>query len=225
MKFENITKRYGKKQVFGNFSLEIEDKKITAILGESGSGKTTLLNMVASLTDYEGKIEGVSRPSYVFQSPALLPNLTVEGNLKFVLPKNLWSGISKMLEEVGLEGREKDYPSSLSGGEAQRVALVRAMMFPSDAILLDEPFSSLDAALKIKLMSLFVSLWQKEKRTVLFVTHSIDEAMILSHKIILLSKGGATKEFLPEGEIPRVFGQSTQMKDEILRNILSQEKN
>ena len=125
MKLEHVTKKYGGKAALSDVSLELREGEITAVLGESGAGKTTLLNVLAGLTPYEGSVEGRGAFSYLFQSPKLLPNLTAEENLRFVLPENMWAEISQMLAKVGLAGREKSYPRQLSGGERQRVAIAR----------------------------------------------------------------------------------------------------
>lgn len=192
MQIKNLTKRYGEKTVYENFNLDVEDGKITVILGESGSGKTTLLNCVARLTPFEGEISPV-KCSYVFQSPRLIPNLTVLQNLLIV--KNDEKAARAVLESVRLGDKLNAYPITLSGGEAQRVALARALLFGGDCWLLDEPFSSLDLRLKAEISDLFLSLIRECKATALFVTHSIDEAIKLGDRIIVLGKGGILGDF------------------------------
>ena len=110
MKLTSIKKFYGEKAALNNVDLTVGDGKITAVLGESGAGKSTLLSVIARLTDFEGTVEGAERVSYLFQSPKLLPHLTVEGNLKFVLPKGMDAEISSMLERVGLQDKAKSRP-------------------------------------------------------------------------------------------------------------------
>ena len=151
---KGITKRYGALTVYENFDFSIEDGTVTCILGESGSGKTTLLNMLAGLTPYQGEITPRVKCSYVFQEPRLVPSLTVLGNLGLICRDV--DRIRTMLAAVGLEGREGAYPRELSGGQAQRVSLARAFLYPSKVILMDEPFSSLDIALKVKMAALFL---------------------------------------------------------------------
>lgn len=192
MQIKNLTKRYGEKTVYENFNLDVEDGKITVILGESGSGKTTLLNCVARLTPFEGEITPV-KCSYVFQSPRLIPNLTVIKNLLMV--RNDEKAAREVLESVRLGDKSNAYPITLSGGEAQRVALARALLFGGDCWLLDEPFSSLDLRLKAEISDLFLSLIKKCGATALFVTHSIDEAVKLGDRIIVLGKGGILGDF------------------------------
>mgnify|MGYP001852438073 FL=1 len=149
MKLEHVTKRYSDRMALDDVSLELREGELLAVLGESGAGKTTLLNVLAGQTFYEGTAEGLLLCSYLFQSPKLLPNLTAEANLRYVLPKSLWEGVGEMLAKVGLAGREKSYPHELSGGERQRVAIARAFLYPHEMLLMDEPFSSLDLFEKI----------------------------------------------------------------------------
>ena len=166
MKIVNLTKRYRDTVALENINLEFETGKVTAILGESGSGKTTLLNAIAGLTDYEGTIEDAGIISYLFQSSRLLPHLSVERNLRFVLKKEQWGGIGEMLARVGLKGKEKRYPHELSGGEERRVAIARALLFPHDTLLLDEPFSSLDLSSSASCWRLSPSfVWSVKRRS------------------------------------------------------------
>ena len=205
MKLEHVTKKYGGKAALSDVSLELREGEITAVLGESGAGKTTLLNVLAGLTPYEGSVEGRGAFSYLFQSPKLLPNLTAEENLRFVLPENMWAEISQMLAKVGLAGREKSYPRQLSGGERQRVAIARAFLYPHDLLLMDEPFSSLDLALKKTLLGLVSALWRERRETVVFVTHDVHEAAILSHRAVVLHRGSVALDLRVGGDRARDF--------------------
>lgn len=188
IKLDKINKSYGGKKIFENFNLEIEEGKITAVLGESGIGKTTLLNIIAGNTQFEGAVEGVGeKVSFVFQEDRLIPFMTVNRNLEFVLGKGDYS---KQLEKVGLSENKDSYISSLSGGMARRVALLRAFLFDSKFILMDEPFSNLDLSTKYKVMDVFKNLWENDKRTAVIVTHGVEEAVFLAHRIIVLGSGG-----------------------------------
>ncbi len=184
----NLCKTYGNLTVYDNFNLEIEEGKVTCILGESGSGKTTLLNCIARLTDFSGEIPEL-KCSYVFQSPRLVPNLTVYKNLSLVL--NDSEKINAILQKVRLSEKANEYPRNLSGGQAQRAGLARAFLAVSDIILLDEPFASLDLKLKTEMERLFFEICKADNRTALFVTHDIDEAINVADRIIVL-KGGKT---------------------------------
>ncbi len=198
IEFKNITKKYGSLTVYENFNLSLEEGKITCILGESGSGKTTLLNMLAGLTPYEGEISQKAACSYIFQQPRLVPSLTVRGNLKLVCKDK--NRVEEMLLAVGLSDKAGAYPAQLSGGQAQRVSIARAFLYPSSLILMDEPFSSLDLALKLKISALFLKLWKRERRTAVFVTHDADEAAMLSNRVLVLKNGAVAAELFPEGE-------------------------
>ena len=193
IELKNITKKYGSLTVYENFNLSLEEGKITCILGESGSGKTTLLNMLAGLTPYEGEISQKPACSYIFQQP-----LTVRGNLKLVCKDK--NRVEEMLLAVGLSDKAGAYPAQLSGGQAQRVSIARAFLYPSSLILMDEPFSSLDLALKLKISALFLELWKRERRTAVFVTHDSDEAAMLSNRVLVLKNGAVAAELFPEGE-------------------------
>ena len=184
----NLCKTYGNLTVYDNFNLEIEEGKVTCILGESGSGKTTLLNCIARLTDFSGEIPEL-KCSYVFQSPRLVPNLTVYKNLSLVL--NDSEKINAILQKVRLSEKANEYPRNLSGGQAQIAGLARAFLAVSDIILLDEPFASLDLKLKTEMERLFFEIRKADNRTALFVTHDIDEAINVADRIIVL-KGGKT---------------------------------
>ena len=196
-KFINITKKWGNKSIFDKFSLELPDGKVSVILGESGVGKSTLLSVAASLTDYEGKTEGFEKTSFVFQQPRLIEQLSVYENIEFALSS---VGIAKeekkrviesALEKARILHLAGRICSSLSGGEKQRVSLARAIAFPSDVLLTDEPFNSLDIRLKSEIISDLKNVVSEQKRTVLFVTHSVDEAMFFGDYIVVLKNNKA----------------------------------
>lgn len=201
MEIKNLTKRYGENTVYENFNLTVDDGRITCILGESGSGKTTLLNAVAGLTEYEGEITQ-KRCSYVFQSPRLVPCLTVEDNLKLVCKDT--DRIFEALKNLGIEDKVKEYPVRLSGGQAQRVSLARAFLHGGELMLLDEPFTALDLKLKYSVMRLFKEAWQQTKPAVLFVTHDVDEALLLSDRIIIIESGKIKADFLNDANNERL---------------------
>lgn len=220
--FENICKKYAQMQVYENFSLEIESGKITCLLGESGCGKTTLLNMLASLIPYEGNIRNVpERISYIFQEERLLPNLTVYENIRYVLGKRAdRTAIMDILEKVELAEKADAYPAELSGGQAQRVSIARAFAYPSELILMDEPFSSLDTGLKIRLINVFCKLWEEDHRTAVFVTHDAEEAYMLSHRAIVLKKGKIAADITAEGNVPRAYGAVSEYREKIIETLL-----
>lgn len=202
IKLENINKEYGEKIVFENLSLSIEENAVTAVLGESGVGKTTLLNILSGAASYTGKMQNDSRKvSFVFQEDRLVPFMTVNENLEFVLGKGDYT---EKLRQVGIEEYKDSYPSSLSGGMARRVALLRAFLYDGDLMLMDEPFSALDLSTKYKVMQLFLKLWEQKRITAVIVTHDIEEAVFLAKRIVVLGEKGVIKgDFVNRGDITR----------------------
>ena len=176
-------------EILHGIDLSVKEGEFVSIVGASGSGKTTLLNMLAGLTPYEGRIGNVpERISYIFQEERLLPNLTVKQNVALVLGKNAdGKKISEMLEKVELSGKEDAYPAELSGGQAQRVSIARAFAYPSGLILMDEPFSALDKQTSNFLREELEQIWLETKKTILFITHSVEEAVYLADRVVVLS--------------------------------------
>ena len=192
IKLKNIHKSYGSKVIFDNYNMELEENKITALMGPSGSGKTTLANILAGLTPYKGEVTGVTKVSYIFQESRLLPNLTVQDNLDYVLKREIKNGeerkkiIEDILTKVKLIECKDYYPDELSGGMAQRVSIARAFIYPSSLLIMDEPFKELDEKLKEQVINEFIELHKSSPRTVLFITHDKTEATRLASKIINL---------------------------------------
>ena len=217
IEIKNLSKRYGELTVYDNFSLNIDEGKIIGILGESGSGKTTLLNCIAGLTSFDGSIPKL-KCSYVFQSPRLVPNLTVKDNLKLICKDE--GKIDYMLAKLHLEEKASAFPIKLSGGQAQRVSLARAFLFDSDIILLDEPLTSLDLRLKKEITELFLSIWQEDKRTAVYVTHDIDEAIGVAHRIIILKNGEISFDVTPENLPPRNLQECGQLHSQFISSLL-----
>lgn len=213
---KNFTKRYKDTEVYNGFNLDIEENGITFILGESGSGKTTLLNAIAGLIPYEGEITR-KKCSYIFQEPTLAPNLTVRGNLSLVCGDD--GAVSDMIERVGLKDKQNSYPINLSGGEAQRVAIARAFLYKSDILLMDEPFSSLDLKIKKQVIELFFELWREDKRTVIAVTHDVDEAVSMSQRILILSRGRIKCDIPLRSPVPREVSVEYGVREKIVENL------
>lgn len=184
---KNLTCSYEQKTIFDNFNVTFEQGKINVILGGSGVGKTTLLNAIAGIKSYEGQIEGCEGGvSYIFQKDRLIPSISVYKNLDLILKGVVKDKAERkrMIEQtaVDLEISDvlKSLPSEISGGQAQRVSMARAFLYPSDVMLLDEPFKALDTALKTRLIKQFAALQEKKNKTVVFVTHAIDECLLLA---------------------------------------------
>ncbi len=192
MKIEWLNKSFGDIKIFENFSLEIEERSTLCVMGPSGVGKSTLLNIVTGLTDYTGKVEMNGEVSAVFSEPALLKNLNVYDNLRYAVAhafpdkKVMQSEIENVLRSVELWDRRKAFPDELSSGMAQRVALARGFLLPSDYLIMDEAFKGLDTALKIKLRGYFLKLNAEKQKTVIIITHELDDALFLADRLILL---------------------------------------
>lgn len=191
MKLHCSSMKYGAFTVFGQLDFEPETEKITCVLGASGCGKTTLLNMIGGLVPFEGERDFPDRISYVFQTPRLIPALTVYRNLDYVLGDIRDKGkrqaaIRAVLSTMELSAYENSYPAELSGGMAQRVSMARAFCYKAPLLLMDEPFQALDIKLKDKLMREFLALRRADGRTVVFVTHDVDEAVALADRIVVL---------------------------------------
>jgi len=194
IELENISKNYGNLQVLRNFNMKFEDNMITCLFGPSGVGKTTIANIVAKLTTVEsGSVKGVENHvfSYVFQEPRLLEWYSVYDNIDFVL-KDVYSSekrkniINNYIDMVELTDYKDYKPKALSGGMAQRVSLARAFAYPSNVLIMDEPFKGLDMKLKQEMILSFKKLFKESKRTVLFITHDVDEAILLSNTIYII---------------------------------------
>lgn len=195
IKLNNICKSYNNDALYKNFNMEIEENKITCILGHSGVGKTTLINILSQITlpdKGEVIIPQNCKFSYVFQEPRLLEWYTVFENIDFVLKSKYKQPerkelVDKYIKLVGLQEYSNYKITQLSGGMAQRVSLARAFAYPSDILILDEPFKGIDIKLEEELIDNFYQIWKKDKRTVIFITHNIDQAIFLSNYIYVLN--------------------------------------
>lgn len=203
---KNVTKSFPKSGenlvVLDNFSLEVERGEFVTVVGTSGCGKSTLLKIVGGLmpvTSGAVQIEDevVEEPGldrgFVFQSYSLFEWLTVEKNILFALKKRpLTKGekkdiVSRYIEEVGLRGFENAYPKELSGGMKQRVAIARALVYKPAILLMDEPFGALDSQTRGMMQELLLHVWENHKTTVLFITHDVEEAILLSDRVVVMS--------------------------------------
>lgn len=202
--------------ILRDLQVSVAAGEFVSVIGPSGTGKTTLLNIIGGLdTDYEGDIEFDHQrvreteviQSYMFQEPRLMPWLTVEDNIYLVMGDllNKRDVVQNLICDVELAGYETAYPLQLSGGMQRRVALARAFSIQPQLLLMDEPFVSLDIPTAGRLRDYLTSIWIKNKPTVIFVTHDVREAILLSDRIIFLSKKPANiiKEINIDVERPR----------------------
>lgn len=216
----NISKSYGKKEIIKDISLEVNEGEIVCLLGVSGVGKTTLFNIISGLLVPDGgkvlldnkDITGESgHISYMLQKDLLLPYKTVLDNVSLPLiikGENKRSAnlkAEKYFKTFGLDGTQDKYPHQLSGGMRQRAALLRTYLFSQEVALLDEPFSALDAITKRTMHSWYQNVMEKIKLSTLFITHDIDEAIVLSNRIYIMSgkPGQITQELKIEHQKPR----------------------
>jgi sulfonate transport system ATP-binding protein len=187
-----VRRTFDGREVLAGLDLTIEPGEFVALLGRSGSGKSTLLRTLAGLDpDYAGSVLVPTRRSVVFQEPRLLPWHRVLANVAVGLPRtgSTAEAARDALAEVGLTDHEQAWPVTLSGGEAQRAALARALVREPDLLLLDEPFGALDALTRIKVHDLLIRLWQRHRPAVLLVTHDVDEAILLADRVAVLDHG------------------------------------
>lgn len=194
IKLVHAGKKFDDLVLLKDFNISFEKNKITCLFGPSGVGKTTIANIVAGIVPLdEGLVEGVDNSlfSYVFQEPRLLKWYSVYENMDFVL-KDVYKDekrvkiIDTYLEMVELSQYKNYKIDALSGGMAQRVSLARAFAYPSHILIMDEPFKGFDFKLKNEMISLFKRMWKKSQRTVIFITHDVEEAIDLSHVIYTL---------------------------------------
>lgn len=234
IKFKHVSKRYGENTVVDDINFEIEEGEFFVIIGPSGSGKTTTLKMINRLIPLsEGYIYFKDRPisdykldemrwdiGYVLQQIALFPHMTIKENISQVPLMKKWpqeridKDAVRLLNMVGLESEAylHRYPDELSGGQKQRVGVVRALMADPPVILMDEPFSALDPISREKLQDDLIRLQSEIKKTIIFVTHDISEALKLGDRICLMNNGkieqiGTPESFInaPNNEFVKTF--------------------
>jgi sulfonate transport system ATP-binding protein len=194
VRVRDLRRAFGPNTVLDGVDLDIAPGEIVGLLGRSGSGKTTLLRLLAGLdANFEGELRTGRAPSVVFQDPRLFPWRRALQNIELGLRgPNPRDRARQALREVGLEGREDAWPRQLSGGQRQRVALARALVREPDLLLLDEPFSALDALTRISAQRLVSTLWERHRPAVLLVTHDVEESLLLADRTLVLEDGRLT---------------------------------
>jgi NitT/TauT family transport system ATP-binding protein len=214
----NVSKSFGTTLAVEDVSFDLPEKSFVSIVGPSGCGKSTLLRMVAGLIASSGgtivvRDKVVDRPlrdiGMVFQSPVLLPWRSTLGNILFVAEMGGLSAsahrarAAELMDLAGLKGFETSYPHELSGGMQQRTSICRAMLLKPSLILMDEPFGALDVITRERMGFALQTLWDESRSTVLFVTHSISEAVLLSDTVIVMtSRPGRIRDIVPI-DLPR----------------------
>jgi NitT/TauT family transport system ATP-binding protein len=201
--------------VLERVELEVKNGEFVCIVGPSGCGKSTLLNIIAGFLEHtRGDVVVEGRPVhgpdprriFVFQENGIFPWLTVRDNITFGLDRNdprREETLGHYVEMVGLTGFENAYPRELSGGMRQRVEIARALAANPEIIYMDEPFGALDFLTRLKMRADLIRIWQEERKTVLFVTHDIEEAVQLADRIIVMSRRPASVQEVVEVTLPR----------------------
>ncbi|WP_407270734.1 ABC transporter ATP-binding protein [Radiobacillus sp. PE A8.2] len=235
LELKNVSRTFGDNTVVKNITTSAAPGEIVGLLGTSGCGKSTILRAISGLdNDYQGEISINGNTSkeihdttgFIFQEPRLLPWLTVLDNVTFGLKgkKQEKEKLARQyLDSVGLKDNEALYPKQLSGGMAQRVAIARALVTSPEILLLDEPFSALDAFTKMQLQDLLLDVWKKYQSTIVLVTHDIDEATYLCDRVVILrgQPGEIAREITIKEPRPRARGSKllADYKSEILDSL------
>ncbi|WP_042347024.1 ABC transporter ATP-binding protein [Bacillus massiliigorillae] len=218
----------GKKHdVLHDVNAFLPQNSISVILGKSGCGKTTFLRILANLEQYdqgEVSINNDEKIGFVFQEPRLMPWLSVSKNITFGLEKQMinLNKLEELMNLIGLKKFEKAYPHQLSGGMQQRVALARALAYDPSIILMDEPFAALDYFTRETMQKELIRIYQLKKKSIIFVTHSIEEAIAIGQNILVFNEGKVHAQFnLEQYEYPRdVLSPSLiEIKKEILKKL------
>ncbi|MET7915355.1 ABC transporter ATP-binding protein [Streptomyces avermitilis] len=205
VRVDGLTRSFDGRAVIDNLQLDVRPGEFVALLGRSGCGKSTLLRILAGLDrDIEGTVLVPRRKAVAFQAPRLMPWKKVWRNVLLGLPGKPERAVAEQaLTEVGLAHRSQAWPKTLSGGEAQRASLARALVREPDLLLLDEPFGALDALTRIKAQRLVGELWQRRGCAVLLVTHDVEEAVLLADRVLVMDDGVIAYETKVELDRPR----------------------
>jgi sulfonate transport system ATP-binding protein len=216
-----LTRAFGDRRVLDRLDLDIGRGEFVALLGRSGSGKSTLLRALAGLDrDTGGELTVEGEVAVAFQEPRLLPWKRVLDNVALGLTgPAAGTRARESLEEVGLSPLSGAWPLTLSGGEAQRASLARALVREPELLLLDEPFSALDALTRITMHRLVLDLWNRHRPGVLLVTHDVDEALLLADRVLVLGEGRIAYEARVEADRPRRTHDLITLRAELLERL------
>lgn len=231
---KHIGRSYDSLDVLNNVTFEVKEGEFVSVIGPSGCGKTTLLKILGGLlppshgniTIKESSLDvAIKRRDFgfVFQNPVLLPWRTVLENIELPLEiigdKTPYAESEKLLELLGLKDFGKYYPKALSGGMKQRVAIARALVFNPDILLMDEPFGALDELTRERLNLELLKIWGRTHKTIIFITHSISEAVFLSNRVIVLSERPAKIDDIREIDLPFPRTIATKQSKEYFQHI------
>ena len=210
VRVRGLSRSFGSDRVLNDLDLDIAPGEFVALIGRSGSGKSTLLRALAGL-DHQvtGELAVDGEVSIAFQEPRLVPWKRVTDNVRLGLRgPDPQARAAAALAEVGLTDRSRAWPLTLSGGEAQRASLARALVRDPSLLLLDEPFSALDALTRIAMHRLVLSLWERHRPAVLLVTHDVDEALALADRVLVLTAGRISHACVVTADRPRDRNQA-----------------
>jgi len=217
----HVDKRYGDHHVIDDVSVRVDRGEIVALIGRSGSGKSTVLRVLSGLsTDHTGGRTVSGAPALAFQEPRLFPWRDVRTNVVYGLTRSrltkaeAHARADTALADVGLADRAEAWPLTLSGGQAQRVSLARALVAEPELLLLDEPFGALDALTRLSMRALLLDLWREHGFGVLLVTHDVDEAVALADRVLVLDEGRLIHTL--EIDEPRTSTHSERHRIELL---------
>lgn len=204
---KNLSVHYDGYCALGGVEFETNKGEFVAIVGESGSGKTTLLNALARFIPFSGEIVMPKTIGMVFQHYAVFPWLTASENIGFGLGDKTKDERARIIQEhlklAEIEDKRDKYPAELSGGQVQRIALARSLARNPEVLLMDEPYGALDAYTRDKMQQWLLNVWATHKKTVVFVTHNIEEAIFLADRVLVLNNHKFTKEFMVPFARPR----------------------
>jgi sulfonate transport system ATP-binding protein len=206
VRVQRARKSFGERAILDGIDLDIRAGEFVALLGKSGTGKTTLLRILAGLESLDaGEVLVPPVRTVVFQEPRLVPSKRIVDNVLLGQRRTTATRAAahKALDEVGLRGHARAWPSTLSGGEAQRAALARALVREPDLLLLDEPFAALDALTRLSMQDLVAELCRRHAPAVLVVTHDVDEAITLADRVVVLTDGRFSLDVRVDLERPR----------------------
>jgi sulfonate transport system ATP-binding protein len=222
VRVRGLVKRFGERRVLEGLDLDVAPGEFVGLLGRSGSGKSTLLRVLAGLDrEVDGEVTVQGNVSMAFQQPRLLPWRRVWRNLVLGLhgTANPRAVAQRALAEVQLTDHADAWPLTLSGGEAQRVSLARALVREPDVLLLDEPFGALDALTRLAMHGLVADLWQRHQPSVLLVTHDVEEALLLADRVLLLDAGHIVGEYPVTAARPRRRAELTELRTRVLADL------